>query len=66
MQNVSRFQTALDFNRTDSVRLYRLGLYSKARVRLPIAERKRFHRVSTVICMLWWRCYRPIKRCNQR
>jgi len=35
-------------------RLYRL--YPKAR-KLPVAERKRLPRVTTVPCTMWWRCY---------
>jgi len=35
---------------------------SEAIVRLPVAERKRFSRVTAVPYTLWWRCY--IERYN--
>jgi len=39
-------------------------LYSKTSVRLPVAERKRFPRVTAVSYTLWQRCY--IERYSQR
>jgi len=47
-------------NKTDATlakvdRSYRL--YTKAGVRLPVAERKRFPRVTTVSCTLRRHCY---------
>jgi len=37
-------------------------LYPKASVRLSVAERQRFSRVTIVTCMPLWRCY--IERCS--
>jgi len=37
-------------------------LYPKARVRLLVAERKQFPRMTAVSYTLWWRCF--IERCT--